>query len=365
MSDEKPLGVEEALRIEAQAIRPGTGDAASPCALCISGGGIRSATFALGAIQGLAEHGLLGQFHYLSTVSGGGYIGSWLTAWVNRAKGIDRVVPALRSDAPPPLPGAPDPIRHLRDYNSYLSPRRGALSADFWTLIATILRNILLNWMVLIPLLMAALMLPRLYLSALAFPERLYGSVIFATASPDYSAQVLSAISGSPLVRYVLPLLSGALLAAALFNTLRYLPGVGGRDHSRYDYVVGVLAPLVGAVLTFLMFDSLYFLGTDYVEHTNIASVVSWTFLPCLAALASYLLFNRQPLGERMRVLLSPLSLAVVAMAVGTGSATWAATNYLLWSPDPQAAPTWAEYVTIGPPTILLGFCLEIGRAHV
>lgn len=250
MSDEKPLGADEALRVEAQALRSGAGDAAPSSALCISGGGIRSATFALGAIQGLAEHGLLGKFDYLSTVSGGGYIGSWLTAWVHRAKGIDSVIPHLRSDAPLPAPGAPDPIQHLRDYNSYLSPRRGALSADLWTLIATVLRNILLNWMVLIPLLMALLLLPRLYLSVLAFPELVHGGVIFATDTPAYGAPELDAISGSPLVRYLLPLVSGLLFATALFKTLRYLPDVGGRDHSRYDYVVGVLAPLVGAVLT-------------------------------------------------------------------------------------------------------------------
>src|SRR5207302_293625 len=48
-------------------------------ALCLSGGGIRSGTFALGLLQGLARHKLLQKFHYLSTVSGGGYIGSWLT----------------------------------------------------------------------------------------------------------------------------------------------------------------------------------------------------------------------------------------------------------------------------------------------
>src|SRR5581483_4081455 len=51
-------------------------------ALCLSGGGIRSATFGLGVLQGLARCGLLDQFHYLSTVSGGGYIGSWLSAWI-------------------------------------------------------------------------------------------------------------------------------------------------------------------------------------------------------------------------------------------------------------------------------------------
>ena len=51
-------------------------------ALCLSGGGIRSATFALGIVQGLARNGLLDHFHYLSTVSGGGYLGSWLSAWI-------------------------------------------------------------------------------------------------------------------------------------------------------------------------------------------------------------------------------------------------------------------------------------------
>src|SRR5262249_1667670 len=44
-------------------------------ALCISGGGIRSATFALGVIQGLAGADVLDKFDYLSTVSGGGHLG--------------------------------------------------------------------------------------------------------------------------------------------------------------------------------------------------------------------------------------------------------------------------------------------------
>src|SRR5215472_9523418 len=48
--------------------------------LAFSGGGIRSATFGLGVLQALKKLGLLEKVHYLSTVSGGGYIGSWLTA---------------------------------------------------------------------------------------------------------------------------------------------------------------------------------------------------------------------------------------------------------------------------------------------
>src|SRR5439155_5501452 len=42
-------------------------------ALCLSGGGIRSAIFNLGILQGLARHGLLENFDYLSSVSGGGF----------------------------------------------------------------------------------------------------------------------------------------------------------------------------------------------------------------------------------------------------------------------------------------------------
>ncbi|MEJ8827149.1 patatin-like phospholipase family protein [Variovorax humicola] len=53
-------------------------NANSASALCLSGGGIRSATFSLGVLQWLAGKGQLQDFHYISTVSGGGYMGSWL-----------------------------------------------------------------------------------------------------------------------------------------------------------------------------------------------------------------------------------------------------------------------------------------------
>ncbi|MBR0951269.1 patatin-like phospholipase family protein [Bradyrhizobium canariense] len=47
--------------------------------LALSGGGIRSATFAMGVMVALSKRGLLQQFDYLSTVSGGGYAGSLIT----------------------------------------------------------------------------------------------------------------------------------------------------------------------------------------------------------------------------------------------------------------------------------------------
>jgi hypothetical protein len=130
-------------------------------ALCLSGGGIRSATFALGIVQGLARKGLLGGFDYLSTVSGGGYLGGWLSAWIARA-GFATVEAELKGGPESPLYSEPEPIRHLRSYSRYLSPRPGFLSADTWTLVATYLRNLLLNWLVLLPLMAAALLFPRL-----------------------------------------------------------------------------------------------------------------------------------------------------------------------------------------------------------
>ena len=51
--------------------------------LALSGGGIRSATFSLGVLQAIAQRRHLGRFDFLSTVSGGGYAGSWLSAWVD------------------------------------------------------------------------------------------------------------------------------------------------------------------------------------------------------------------------------------------------------------------------------------------
>ena len=66
-------------------------------ALCFSGGGIRSGTLCLGILEALAD--ALTRIHKLANClcwerltisprfSGGGYIGSWFTSWVHRARG--------------------------------------------------------------------------------------------------------------------------------------------------------------------------------------------------------------------------------------------------------------------------------------
>jgi hypothetical protein len=139
--------------------------------LSFSGGGIRSATFNLGVIQALAKNNLLTWIDYLSTVSGGGYIGSWLSSWAyyvsqssatlhdNHIAEIERALNATARKIGEPAE-APQ-IQFLRRYSNYLTPRLGILSGDTLAFVATYTRNLLLNQIVLIAALLSLLLVPR------------------------------------------------------------------------------------------------------------------------------------------------------------------------------------------------------------
>jgi Patatin-like phospholipase len=115
--------------------------------LCLSGGGIRSATFNLGILQGLATKRLLKFVDYLSTVSGGGYIGGWLHGIVRRRPSDYEMY--LETEDSNPGPATEDPITFLRKYTNYLAPQLGILSPDAWVIGAIWFRNTLLNQIVL------------------------------------------------------------------------------------------------------------------------------------------------------------------------------------------------------------------------
>ena len=108
---------------------------------------------------------LLGHIHYLSTVSGGGYIGAWLVSWIKRAaKGLQEVEGLLgdfeKNRPSRDLSVEPKEVNFLRDYSNYLTPRKGIFGADTWAAIATYLRNLLLNQAILFGFLGAILLLP-------------------------------------------------------------------------------------------------------------------------------------------------------------------------------------------------------------
>jgi hypothetical protein len=126
--------------------------------LCLSGGGIRSATFSLGVLQKLAEKNELARFDYLSTVSGGGYIGTWLACWIKRGGSISKIADRLNvKKSSDPMGEEVRPIRWLRMFSNYLAPNATIMSADSWTMGITWLRNTLINQVLLLMLLCTAL----------------------------------------------------------------------------------------------------------------------------------------------------------------------------------------------------------------
>ena len=169
-------------------------------ALCLSGGGIRSATFSLGVIQALAKHdltktdqedavlsgqavdssdetpnrSLLSRFHYLSTVSGGGYIGSWLSAWRTR----DDFPTVWRNliGRPEGPDIEPPELSWLRAYSNYLTPKVGIGSVDTWTDAAISLRNLLLNWLVIVPAIALVLLALKFIAAVTVGVERIDGA---------------------------------------------------------------------------------------------------------------------------------------------------------------------------------------------
>lgn len=144
--------------------------------LAFSGGGIRSATFNLGVLQGMAELGILPIFDYLSTVSGGGYIGSWLVAWIKN-KGRQTAIDNLHPDrSKHNNKEEPEEIHHLRDYSNYLTPQKGLLGADTWLLLTTYLRNSFFNLLILVSVLFSIITLIHLLLIFLYYPESLFHS---------------------------------------------------------------------------------------------------------------------------------------------------------------------------------------------
>jgi Patatin-like phospholipase len=111
--------------------------------LAFSGGGIRSATLNLGIAQALHRRGVLDHVDYLSTVSGGGYLGSSLST-------------VMRDGAEFPYEAREGPrespyLTWLRNHSNYLA-ERGFL--DYARIVAVLLRGVLINFFVLIPFLL-------------------------------------------------------------------------------------------------------------------------------------------------------------------------------------------------------------------
>jgi hypothetical protein len=194
--------------------------------LCLAGGGLRGAFFNLGLMEGLAKRGLLDKFHYLSTVSGGSYIGAWFSAWRYHT-GDDHEVLRVMAGRFPTFRESPfrRPVFQLGEENDDVAARRGLLSAGLWTRYGAYARNLLLTWLIYGPLLLTFLMMPKLYL-----------------------AFIISSWSAPTAVSVA------ALLVAAIFlfftltvRELRKTQGIGRRKIGLLDHTKEGLVPLSAA----------------------------------------------------------------------------------------------------------------------
>ena len=239
-------------------------------ALCLSGGGIRSASFSMGVVQSLARHGLLPRFEYLSTVSGGGYTGGWLSAWMARS-GAAEVWRQLKGVQTPKLDDEPAAVKHVRKYSHYLNASFGAMSADTWTITATVMRNILLIWLVTMPLIAAGLMLPRLFV---AFPKTTIPEWRMLGWDPGLLASVLIAAA-------TILLILGASYAHRMLHERPTTPDEKAGDvdrsltafHKRcfIPLVTGLICLVLGAQLIAGMF---HYRGSECLPGTGPATEV-------------------------------------------------------------------------------------------
>ncbi len=143
--------------LDGRALDPAAGAGNDLAGLALSGGGIRSATFNLGLMQALDRHGLFPHLDYLSTASGGGFIGSSLTALMSeRARKAEEGRAPAEGRAPFPFPhseGAAeaDSVRYLRGHSDYLAPSG---LVDYLRAFALLARGIALNLALLLPVLL-------------------------------------------------------------------------------------------------------------------------------------------------------------------------------------------------------------------
>jgi hypothetical protein len=246
-------------------------------ALCLSGGGIRSATFSLGVVQALASYArqaegkapqadqsLLSEFQYLSTVSGGGYLGGFLSAWLSRAhsagaNGWTEVWQSLTGRRTSP-DQQPLPLAWLRSYSNYLTPRVGVASADTWTTIAIYLRNLVLNWLVIVPVVYAAVLFLKLFAIFIVW---------LSEFDPEWTTPAL--VTGC---------IGAVCLVAALRHTCLNRPTHGRSLGGQASFLLRDLIPAVLAAIIFtfaMAFPATEVLARDIVRGSAVE--LFWAFV--------------------------------------------------------------------------------------
>lgn len=297
--------------------------------VALSGGGIRSATFCLGLFQALARQKLIRRIDYLSTVSGGGYFGSFLGTAFTREKASSDTVERELAD------NHSWPVNWLRENGRFLSPNG---SGDNWLTAAVAFRNWVALHLVLLTFLFFVLtlgMLLRADLTSLPLTENSWRaiemffwkrSILHLWISPW---MVLPAI---PFVLLVLP--TGIfywstqlmpVIAVARWLTGFVRPSIGKMTNAEFagrtqnaltrGLMVGVIA--TAGLLVFALIDSLGQTAYWRWAENEFAFPALWTGLTgagfALYAFASKIVVAVERLlgGKKFRITFGAVALAL------------------------------------------------------
>ncbi|MBF0177409.1 MAG: patatin-like phospholipase family protein [Magnetococcales bacterium] len=130
-------------------------DGGSVIGLALSGGGIRSAAFNLGVLQALAAGKVMDKITYLSTVSGGGYIGSaytWMKKALDKGEGFPFPLPSqliVEKEPDARIKTKEKRLDWIRGHGHFLAPTAGM---NIWAFIAALMRGMVVNLAVVLPI---------------------------------------------------------------------------------------------------------------------------------------------------------------------------------------------------------------------
>jgi hypothetical protein len=261
--------------------------------LAFSGGGIRSAAFNLGFTQGLANHKALHLFDYLSTVSGGGYLGGFLSALLHRqikGRPDEAGLKAFQTVLETPqaasggqgTSGFPAPeashLRFVRRYANYLTPRLG-MSGDTLALLANALRNFLVMQTLLISLLVAGF---ALLLWLVGLEGRIPAQAPYGTPGWLSSLSQAMGVDSAAAGRWLIPPALGLIFLALLLSLISQNSVRGKNDAAPNMWVLlALLAALASGVLVALGIriasaKGLPMTGGDWVRWPALGYCVAW-----------------------------------------------------------------------------------------
>jgi hypothetical protein len=257
--------------------------------LALSGGGIRSASFCMGVVQALHVDRVIDRLHYMSTVSGGGYIACSLTWFLsrNRRKGPRW---GTQKDNFPFCGGAPAAIRAATEGGSTApsAPLEGRTVLDFIRQRSSYLEP----GAGLTKLSAAAIVLRSLFVSLLGYS--LLAALIFL---PLIHFQILDEGPGWHILSYPVrwPLAVAAMAAvllgifSALYSLVTPLP-IGDRASYLYRRAYQIVS---GTILTLGLAALMLALVSELIRYMTAGDVLSqarnFANLPILAALSAAL----------------------------------------------------------------------------